>query len=81
MIKTFEKKLSVQIDNTTLHYVVERILDDVNTSDLTDYINDSLDDESREAFGVMIDNDDFIKDQIVSYVENAILEKFEREKE
>lgn len=80
MIKTFEKTLSVQIDNTTLRCVVERILDDIFNSDLLDCIHDSLDSESTEAFEIMTENDDFVKDEIIDYVRNAILEKFEIEK-
>lgn len=81
MIKTFEKTLSVQIDNTVIREIVELILENVYDEDLLDYINDSLDDESREAFGTMIENDGFVKDEIIDYVRNAILEKFEIEKE
>ncbi len=81
MIKTFEKTLSVQIDNTVIQEIVKLILENVEDEDLIDYINDSLDDESREAFGIMIENDGFVKDEIIDYVRNAILEKFELEKE
>lgn len=80
MIKTFEKTLSVQIDNTVLRCIIERVLDDVCTADLVDYISDSLDDESREAFQILIEDDGFVKDEIIDYVENAILEKFEIER-
>lgn len=80
MIKTFEKTLSVQIDNTTLRCVVERILDDISNSDLLDYISGSLDDESEEAFEIIRENDDFVIDNIVTYVTDAILEKFEIER-
>lgn len=80
MIKTFEKTLSVQIDNTTLRCVVERILDDIFNSDLLDCIHDSLDSESMDAFEIMTENDDFVKDEIIDYVRNAILEKFEIER-
>jgi hypothetical protein len=80
MIKTFEKTLSVQIDDTVLRCIIERMLDDVYTDNLIDYINDSLNDESREAFGIIIEEDGFVKDEIVDYVENAILEKFEIER-
>lgn len=81
MTKTFEKTLSVHIDNTTLRCVVERILDDISNSDLLDYISCSLDDESEEAFEIIRENDDFVIDNIVTYVTDAILEKFEIEKE
>lgn len=81
MIKTFEKTLSVQIDNTTLRCIVERILDDIFNRNLLDCIHDSLDSESTEAFEIMTENDDFVKDEIIDYVRNAILEKFEYEKE
>ena len=82
MIKTFEKTLSVRIDNTILRCVMERLLDEVVfDSDLIYCINDALEDESREAFELIVDHNDFVKDEIVSYVKNAILEKFEIEKE
>lgn len=80
MIKTFEKTLNVRIDDTVLRCVIERILDDIFNSDLLDCIHDSLDSESTEAFEMMTENDDFVKDEIIDYVRNAILEKFEIEK-
>lgn len=81
MIKTFEKTLSVRIDNTTLRCIMERLLDEVIfDSDLIDCIQGALDAESEEAFEIMIDNDDFVKDEIIDYVKSAILEKFEIEK-
>lgn len=82
MIKTFEKTLSVQINNTTLRCIMERLLDEiVFDSDLLDCISESLDDESREAFEIIADNDSSIRGDIVFYVKEAILEKFEIEKE
>lgn len=80
MIKTFEKTLSVRIDNTTLRCIMERILDDISSSDLLDYISCSLDDESEEAFEIIRENDDFVIDNIGTYVTDAILEKFEIER-
>lgn len=81
MIKNFEKTLKVQIDDTTLRCIVEKLLDEIIfDSDLIDCISDSLDDESREAYDIMIENDGFVRDEIVDYVKNAILEKFEIEK-
>jgi uncharacterized alkaline shock family protein YloU len=81
MIKTFEKTLSVQIDDTVIREIVGLILENVYDDDLIDYINDSLDDESREAFGIMIENDGFVKDEIIIYIRNTILDKFGIEKE
>ena len=80
MIKNFEKTLSVQIDNTTLRCIIERILDDISEPDLLDYISGSLDDEDSEAFEIIRENDDFVIGEIVTYVTDAILEKFEIEK-
>lgn len=82
MSRTFIKTLSVQIDDYTLSHIVEMLLDEVIfDSDLLDCINDSLDDESREALELMIENDDFVKDDVISYVKEEILKKFKREKE
>ena len=81
MIKTFEKIIKVQIDNTTLCRTIDLILDNITDYDLGDYISDSLDDESKDAFEKMRANDDYEVDNIIEYVKNAILEKFELEKE
>ena len=80
MIKTFEKTLSVRIDDTVIRGIVEFILENIDYFDFGDYISDSLDDENKAAFEKMRTNNDGTIGNIVDYVRNAILEKFEIER-
>lgn len=81
MIKTFEKTFSVKIDDTVIQGTVEKILNNIDYFDLGDYISDSLDTENKNTFEKMRASDNDIVAAIVDYVINAILEKFEIEKE
>ena len=81
MIKTFEKTLSVRIDNTVIRGTVEKILDNIDYFDLGDYISDSLDTENKNTFEKMRASDNDIVATIVDYVIDTILKNFEIEKE
>lgn len=81
MIKTFEKTFSVKIDDTVIQGTVEKILNNIDYFDLGDYISDSLDTENKNTFEKMRASGNDIVAAIVDYVINAILEKFEIEKE